>query len=115
MKKTLATLLALLALAAPAAARETLTIYTYDSFVSEWGPGAKIKEAFEKDCDCAIEWVAPGDGVAVLNRLKLEGANTQADVVLGNRRIFYRLSYILSNFFSTFNKYFSCKRMKYIM
>ena len=42
-----------------------------------------MKEAFEKDCDCTIEWVAPGDGVAVLNRLKLEGANTKADVVLG--------------------------------
>ena len=83
MKTTLTALLALLSFAAPAAAKETLTIYTYDSFVSEWGPGAKIKEAFEKDCDCAIAWVAPGDGVAVLNRLKLEGANTQADVVLG--------------------------------
>jgi thiamine transport system substrate-binding protein len=83
MKKILATLFTFLVLAAPAAAKETLTIYTYDSFVSEWGPGAKIKEAFEKNCDCAIEWVAPGDGVAVLNRLKLEGANTKADVVLG--------------------------------
>ena len=42
-----------------------------------------MKEAFEKTCDCTIEWVAPGDGVAVLNRLKLEGNNTKADVVLG--------------------------------
>ena len=42
-----------------------------------------MKEAFEKDCDCTLEWVAPGDGVAMLNRLKLEGANTKADVVLG--------------------------------
>ncbi|MBC8036450.1 MAG: thiamine ABC transporter substrate binding subunit [Rhizobiales bacterium] len=83
VKKIIITLFALLIFAAPAGAKETLTIYTYDSFVTEWGPGGKIKEAFEKTCDCAIEWVAPGDGVAVLNRLKLEGKNTKADVVLG--------------------------------
>ena len=83
MKKTLTALFALLAFAGPAAAKETLTVYTYDSFVAEWGPGPKVKEAFEKDCDCTVEWVAPGDGVALLNRLKLEGTNTKADVVLG--------------------------------
>jgi thiamine transport system substrate-binding protein len=83
MKKTLTALFALLVFAAPAAAKDTLTIYTYDSFVAEWGPGPKVKAEFEKTCDCTIEWVAPGDGVAVLNRLKLEGASTKADVVLG--------------------------------
>ncbi len=83
MKKTLTALFALFCLAAPAAAKETLTIYTYDSFVAEWGPGPKVKEAFEKECGCTVEWVAPGDGVALLNRLKLEGQNTTADVVLG--------------------------------
>lgn len=83
MKKILTALVALAAFAAPAAAKETLTVYTYDSFVAEWGPGPKVKEAFEKECDCTLEWVAPGDGVALLNRLKLEGKATKADVVLG--------------------------------
>ena len=83
MKKTLTALFALFSLTAPAMAKDTLTIYTYDSFVAEWGPGPKVKEAFEKECDCTVEWVAPGDAVAMLNRLKLEGANTKADVVLG--------------------------------
>ncbi len=83
MSKLFVTLLALLGLSAMAQAKETLTVYTYESFVSEWGPGAKIKESFEKTCDCTVEWVGLGDGVAVLNRLKLEGANTKADVVLG--------------------------------
>ena len=83
MNKLTTVLLALLVSVAPAMAKETLTIYTYDSFVTEWGPGAKIKDAFEKTCDCTIDWVAPGDGVAVLNRLKHEGQNTKADVVLG--------------------------------
>jgi thiamine transport system substrate-binding protein len=83
MKKTLTALFALLTLTAPAMAKDTLTVYTYDSFVAEWGPGPKVKEAFEKSCDCTVEWVAPGDAVAMLNRLKLEGKSTKADVVLG--------------------------------
>jgi thiamine transport system substrate-binding protein len=32
----------ILGFAAPAAAQEKLTIYTYDSFVSEWGPGPAV-------------------------------------------------------------------------
>lgn len=83
--KTFLISIAALFLAAPAVAqaKQTLTIYTYESFVSEWGPGAKIKAAFERTCGCEIEWVAVSDGVAVLNRIKLEGASTKADVVLG--------------------------------
>jgi thiamine transport system substrate-binding protein len=83
MLKLFAMLAALVAFVSLAQAKETLTIYTYESFVSEWGPGAKIKESFEKTCDCTVEWVGLGDGVAALNRLKLEGANTKADLVLG--------------------------------
>ncbi len=83
MKKILTALFVSFLFVVPAAAKETLTVYTYDSFVSEWGPGPKVKEAFEKQCNCTLEWVAPGDAVAMLNRLKLEGARTQADVVLG--------------------------------
>lgn len=83
MKTPIATIIALFLLAAPAAAKDTLTVYTYESFTAEWGPGAKIKEAFEKDCGCAVEYVSLVDGVSLLNRLKLEGSNTRADVVLG--------------------------------
>ncbi|CAB4325084.1 MULTISPECIES: thiamine ABC transporter substrate binding subunit [unclassified Brucella] len=69
---------------APAAqAKDKLTIYTYDSFISEWGPGPKVKENFEKECDCEVDWIAAADGVALLNRLKLEGNKTAADIVLG--------------------------------
>lgn len=74
---------ALLGLAAPVAAKDTLTIYTYESFTADWGPGPKVKENFEKECDCTIEWVSAADGVALLNRLKLEGPGTKADIVLG--------------------------------
>ena len=65
------------------AAGKTLTVYTYESFVSEWGPGPKVKEAFEKTCDCTVNFVGITDGVALLSRLKLEGASAKADVVLG--------------------------------
>jgi thiamine transport system substrate-binding protein len=65
------------------AAKPTLTIYTYDSFASDWGPGPKVKKTFEKTCDCNLSLVGLEDGVSLLNRLKLEGKNTKADVVLG--------------------------------
>ena len=32
----------------------TLTIYAPDYFISEWGPGPKIKEAFERKCSCNL-------------------------------------------------------------
>lgn len=60
-----------------------LTVYTYDSFVAEWGPGPVVKKAFEEGCDCTLNWVGIADGVVLLNRLKLEGESTKADIVLG--------------------------------
>lgn len=83
MKKLLFTFLAFCALPGMANAAETLTVYTYESFTAEWGPGPKVKQAFEKECGCTLNFVSVTDGVAMLNRLKLEGAGTQADVVLG--------------------------------
>ncbi|MCF5862757.1 thiamine ABC transporter substrate binding subunit [Aeromonas veronii] len=64
-------------------AADTLTVYTYSSFTAEWGPGPKIKQAFEKECDCTLNLVPLEDGVAILNRLRLEGKHSKADLVLG--------------------------------
>ena len=64
MLKIISTIIASVIFASVAQAKETLTIYTYESFITEWGPGGKIKEAFEKTCDCSIYWVGLGDGVA---------------------------------------------------
>src|SRR5262245_29596142 len=69
--------------ATEARANDKLTVYTYESFTAEWGPGPKVKEAFEKQCGCTVDFVAVTDGVALLNRLKLEGSSTKADIVLG--------------------------------
>lgn len=66
-----------------AMAQDTLTVYTYDSFASEWGPGPAVEAAFEKQCNCDLNFVALDDGVSILNRLRLEGKDTKADIVLG--------------------------------
>jgi len=65
------------------AAKPTLTVYTYNSFAADWGPGPAIKKAFEADCGCALKYVTLEDGVSLLNRLRMEGKNSKADVVLG--------------------------------
>ncbi|WP_436799586.1 thiamine ABC transporter substrate binding subunit [Rhizobium oryzicola] len=79
----IATATVLLAATVHAEDKKTLTIYTYESFVSKWGPGPKVKAAFEKTCDCTVKFVAVADGVALLTRLKLEGASSPADIALG--------------------------------
>lgn len=73
----------LLLLAAPVFAKPVLTVYTYDSFTAEWGPGPAVKKAFEAQCNCELKLVALEDGVSLLNRLRMEGKNSKADVVLG--------------------------------
>ncbi|EIA1556518.1 thiamine ABC transporter substrate binding subunit [Vibrio parahaemolyticus] len=84
MKPTL-NLIALAAITSTSAfaAEKTLTIYTYDSFAADWGPGPKIEQAFEAKCGCDVNFVALDDGVSILNRLRLEGGNSKADIVLG--------------------------------
>ena len=63
--------------------KPTLTVMTYDSFVADWGPGPQVEAAFEETCNCNLEFVAAGDGAALLARIRLEGARSEADVVLG--------------------------------
>ncbi|MCF6232885.1 MAG: thiamine ABC transporter substrate binding subunit [Rhodobacteraceae bacterium] len=60
-----------------------LTVYTYDSFVADWGPGPVIEKAFEETCGCDLQLVGVGDGATLLARIRLEGARSRADVVLG--------------------------------
>lgn len=60
-----------------------LTVMTYDSFASEWGPGPQIEKGFEATCGCDVRFVTAGDGAALLARVQLEGAQSEGDVVLG--------------------------------
>jgi len=75
--------LSIVASVAAAQGKPVLTVYTYDSFTTEWGPGPKIEAAFEAECNCDLKLVGAGDGAALISRLQLEGARTEADVVLG--------------------------------
>lgn len=83
MRRPLTCLVLLLCACVARAELPVLTVYTYGSFVSDWGPGPAIRRAFEADCGCRVEYVAVDDGVALLSRLRLEGARSKADVVLG--------------------------------
>ena len=85
MNTTYLPLAAGLALCATSALAETpvLQVMTYDSFVTEWGPGPAIEAAFEATCGCDLQFVGTGDGAALLARLQLEGPRTEADIVLG--------------------------------
>jgi len=62
---------------------EKLIIYTYDSFVSEWGPGPIIEKQFEETYQIDLELVAVDSAATLLNKVILEGNNTNADIVLG--------------------------------
>ena len=81
---------------------KNLTIYTYDSFVSEWGPGPIIKEKFEKKYNVELEFVAVDSAATLLNKIILEGSSTKADIVLGlDMNLFYAAN--KSNLFSKHN------------
>ena len=83
-KKLLIALTALLSTSmAYAADKPILTIYTYDSFTSEWGPGPAIEKAFEAQCECDLNFVALDSSIGILGRVQLEGASSKADIVLG--------------------------------
>ena len=73
----------LFAFATHAGERPILNVYTYDSFASKWGPGPQIKAAFESQCDCTVNYVAVDGSTGILSRVRLEGAGSRADVVLG--------------------------------
>ena len=68
---------------------EKITIYTYDSFVSEWGPGPIIEKQFEEMYQVNLELVAVDSAATLLNKVILEGENTKADIVLGLDTVSY--------------------------
>jgi len=60
-----------------------LVVYTYDSFVSEWGAGPKLAPLFEAATGIKLRFVSKGDGGQLLSALLLEKDRSEADVVLG--------------------------------
>jgi len=65
------------------AAKPVLTVYTYDSFTAPWGAAAKVKETFEKECNCTLHFVSSSSAIGALRKIQLEGTQTRADILLG--------------------------------
>jgi thiamine transport system substrate-binding protein len=72
-----------LALGCQSGGAKNLTVWTYDSFVSEWGPSAKLAKLYAEKTGVAVEFVSKGDGGALLAELKNAGAKADADLVIG--------------------------------
>ena len=60
-----------------------LVIYTYDSFVSEWGPGPLVIPKFEEAYGVSVTVVSLGSSGDMLNRAILEQDDPGADILLG--------------------------------
>lgn len=60
-----------------------LRVFGYSSFTSKWGPGPLLKEAFEKTCNCKVDFIEGSDSGILLQRLKIEGESLGADLVIG--------------------------------
>lgn len=61
----------------------SITVYAYDSFVSEWGPGPLVVPRFEEQTGIEVNLISAGNGGELLGKLELEKHNPQADVVIG--------------------------------
>ena len=88
MKRVMLAVLCLCLSALPAYAADeknddTLVIYTYDSFASEWGLAPKVIPSFEKMTGIKVELISVGSSGQVLQRAMLEKDHPRADVVIG--------------------------------
>ncbi|WP_331774438.1 thiamine ABC transporter substrate binding subunit [Sulfurospirillum sp. 1612] len=63
--------------------KPTLVVYAYASFAASWGPGPKIKAAFEKKYHCNLKFVTTSSAISALRKIQLEGKNTKADILMG--------------------------------
>lgn len=60
-----------------------LVVWTYDSFVSEWGPAAPLAKLYEEKSGKKVEFVSKGDGGALLASILAAGKKAEADLVIG--------------------------------
>ncbi|MCE5256789.1 MAG: thiamine ABC transporter substrate-binding protein [Spirochaetaceae bacterium] len=74
---------ALLATSCSEGKTSTLVVWTYDSFISEWGPGPGLAKLYEEKTGIKVVFQSKGDGGALLAELLAKGKNTDADIVIG--------------------------------
>ena len=63
--------------------QKTLTVYVYDTFCGDWGAASAVIPAFEEATGIKVNLVSAGAAIEVINKVRLEGANTRCDVILG--------------------------------
>lgn len=61
----------------------SLVVYAYDSFVSEWGAGPELIRLFTEETGINVSLVSCGDAGQVLSRAILEKNNPRSDVLIG--------------------------------
>ena len=64
-------------------ANQEITVYAYDAFCGDWGPGPSIVETFEAKTGIRVKLVSSGDAIEMLTKVKSEKNNPIADVVVG--------------------------------
>jgi thiamine transport system substrate-binding protein len=79
----LVVVLPVLAVSCQAADIKNLTVWTYDSFVSEWGPSSGLTKLYEEKTGIKVEFVSRGDGGALLASLLSEGKKAETDMIIG--------------------------------
>ena len=63
--------------------QKTLTVYAYDTFCGDWGAASAVIPAFEEATGIKVTLVSAGAAIETINKVRLEGANTRCDVILG--------------------------------
>lgn len=60
-----------------------ITVYAYDSFTSDWGPGADLVAAFEEKTGAKVNLIGYDGALEMLSQVVFEGEKCEADIVLG--------------------------------
>ncbi|MBP5358338.1 MAG: thiamine ABC transporter substrate-binding protein [Treponema sp.] len=63
--------------------KKEVVVYSYDSFVGEWGPGPELEKLFEQKTGLDLVLVDCGDAVQAYNKALMEKDNVHADVIVG--------------------------------
>jgi thiamine transport system substrate-binding protein len=64
-------------------AQNELTVYAYDSFCGDWGPGEGLAKAFEEKTGIHVNLVSCDGAVELYSKVVYEGKACPADVVVG--------------------------------
>ena len=74
--------------------KKQVVVYTYDSFISEWGPAPVLEKLFEEHSDYDLVFISVGDAAQVLSKATVERANPRADVLIGiDNNLFEKAKY----------------------